>query len=209
MASAAFSDYDGIAHHDHRVVLRRATWEDYERLLAMRGDHSAPRYTYLEGELEITSPSRSHEAIKSLIGCLIEVWCLERNIEFETLGSWTLKDRAVQRGIEPDECYVFGAKRDATGPDLAIEVIWTHGGIDKLEVYRKLGVAEVWTWSKGTIQVHVLNTELSTDVNTDHYEQSAESRVLPGLDHAELATFLDQPTTSAAIRAYRARLQGR
>jgi hypothetical protein len=28
-------------------------------------------------------------------------------------------------------------------PDIAIEVVWTSGGIDKLEVYRGLDVPEV------------------------------------------------------------------
>ena len=34
----------------------------------MRGDHSAPRFAYLEGEVEIMSPSQTHEGIKSMIG---------------------------------------------------------------------------------------------------------------------------------------------
>lgn len=199
MSAAASAGYDGIAHHDHIVILSGVTWEDYERLLEIRGDRSAPRYTYLEGELELLSPSRSHEAIKSLIGRLIEVWCLERGVEFETLGSWTLKNPAQERGVEPDQCYVFGSKSNAQSPDLAIEVIWTHGGLNKLDVYRKLGVAEVWTWSKGAIQIHVLKN--------DQYEASTRSVLLPGLDHLELATFLDERTTSVAMRAYHARLQ--
>lgn len=32
------------------------------------------------------SPSRDHESIKSIIGCLVEVYCLERNIEFPSSG---------------------------------------------------------------------------------------------------------------------------
>jgi len=46
----------------------------------MRGDHSVPRISYLGGEIEIMSPSRTHEAIKSLIGRLLETYCLEREI---------------------------------------------------------------------------------------------------------------------------------
>ncbi len=40
-------------------------------------------------------------------------------------------------------------------PDLAIEVIWTSGGIDKLESYRGLGVGEVWFWREGRMEVFV------------------------------------------------------
>ncbi len=98
MAAPALADFDGITHYDHRVFLREVAWEDYQRLLEIRGDHSAPRYTYLEGDLEIMSPSKTHEAIKSMIGRLVEVWCLEKGIEFCALGSWTLQNKQARRG---------------------------------------------------------------------------------------------------------------
>ena len=76
---------------DHFVFLHDISWNDYERLLRMRGDHSAPRISYLEGEVEIMSPSRTHEGIKSLIGCLVEAYCLERGIRFQPLGGVDLE----------------------------------------------------------------------------------------------------------------------
>lgn len=194
------SDHDPIATHDHIVRLHDVSWADYERLLEIRGEHSAPRYTYLEGELEIMSPSKTHEAVKSVIGCLVEVWCLENGVEFSTLGSWTVKDREVQRGAEPDECYVFGKATDSVAPDLAIEVVWTSGGINKLEVYRKLGVNEVWYWSRGRINVYLLRNE--------QYELAPASQALPGINLRQLEGFVNEPTTSAAILAYRAALRG-
>ncbi len=177
------------------MILRGVTWADYQRLLEVRGDRSAPRLTYLEGRVEIMSPSRSHESIKSIIGCLVEVYCLERGIEFTTYGSWTLEDKAADRGAEPDECFVFGEVADPKRPDLAIEVVWTSGGIDKLEVYRKLGVREIWFWKRGVITPYVLRG--------DTHEEIPSSDALPGIDLALLATHLDRPTTSAAIRDYR------
>jgi len=199
IASAELRDRDNVRHEDHFVHLDGVTWADYERLLEIRGDHSAPRITYLEGTLEIMSPSASHESIKSMIGCLVEVWCLERDIEFTTYGSWTLKNRRAKRGAEPDECYVFGSVAAKKRPDLAIEVIWTSGGIDKLEVYRKLGVPEVWIWDAERIVVYRLRGE--------RYAATARSVVLRGIDLEELASFIDRPTTSRAIRDYRAALK--
>jgi Uma2 family endonuclease len=85
------------------------------------------------------SPSRTHAEIKSYIGCLVEAWCLERSVEFTPYGSWTLKSKQEKRGAEADECYVFGPNpKRKSRPDVAIEVVWTSGGIDKLKVYRKL-----------------------------------------------------------------------
>ena len=198
--AAALASRDEASNADHIVHLHDVSWEDYERIMAIRGDKSAPRISYLEGELEIMSPSRDHEAIKSWIGRLVEVWCLVHDVTFSTVGSWTVKDRAVKRGAEPDECYLFGEHDpDATRPDLAIEVVWTSGGLDKLEIYRKLGVREVWYWRKGIITVHA--------ARGDRYEPVDGSEVLPGIDLEQLTRYLDRPTTSAAIRDYRAALE--
>jgi len=195
------TDYDGASREDHFVHLRGLTWQDYERLLEIRGEKSVPRYTYLEGELEIMSPSMTHESITSTLGRLIEVWCSEHGIEFTALRSWTLKEQKAERGAEPDECYVFGSDyRSATRPHLAIEVVWTHGGINKLEVYRMLGVREVWYWSRGNIQPYELVDE--------QYQAIDASKVLAGINLRELARFIDSPTMSHAIREYKKALTG-
>lgn len=196
---AQYEQHDDRPIEDHIVCLSDVSWEDYERLLAMRGDCSAPRIAYLEGVVEIMSPSRTHESLKSMIGRLVEVYCLERDIPFNTLGSWTLQSADRSRGAEPDECYVFGAQ-DASRPHLAIEILWTSGRIDKLDIYRKLGVAEVWYWRKGHIRPYGLRD--------DRYVPLVASEALPGLDLDLLTSFLDRPTTYEAIRAYREVLRG-
>ena len=201
MLARRLADHDDTPVDDQIVVLRGATWADYQRLLALRGEVSSPRVAYLEGGLEIRTPSRAHEALKFNIGRLLEVWCLEQEIEFSGYGSWTLEGREQDRGIEPGECYVFGEVREPVRPDLAIEVVWTSGGLDKLEIYRKLGVREVWFWRRGQLTAHVLRG--------DAFVASSESEVLPGIDLAELASFLDRPTASLAIREYRAALLSR
>jgi Uma2 family endonuclease len=185
---------------DDVVLLRDATWADYQRLLELRGDRSAPRLAFLEGALEIMTPSRFHEVLKSLIGRLVEVWCLEQGVEFSVYGSWTLESKEAERGIEPDECYVFGDVAEPERPDLAIEVAWSPPRVDKLAIYARLGVPEVWIWRRERISIHTLRG--------DSYEESPASQVLPGIDLDELASFLDRPTASQAIRAYRARLAG-
>ena len=73
--------------------------------------------------------------------------------------------------------------------------------MNKLEIYRRLGVREVWIWRRGQIQVHALRG--------DEYEPLPASEVLPGIDLDELASYLDRPTTSRAMREYRAALETR
>ena len=196
--AAALREHDDMPNADHIVVLHGVSWEDYERILEIRGDKSAPRIRYLEGELEIMSPSRDHEQIKSFIGRLLETWCIDRGIEMTPFGSWTLKEKPKKRGAEADECYIFGTERRER-PHLAIEVEWTRGGLDKLEIYEKLGVDEVWIWRKGVIEVYVLTA--------GKFKLSQHSRQLPDFDLSLLASMLDRDTLTQAVRDYRRALK--
>ena len=60
--AAALREHDHAPNADQIIVLHDVTWEDYERVLEIRGDKSAPRINYLEGELEIMSPSQGSRA---------------------------------------------------------------------------------------------------------------------------------------------------
>lgn len=181
---------------DQRLVLHHMSWSHYETLLALRGEAPVPRMAFLDGAIELMSPSKDHERIKSYLGRLIETYALERGIELSPYGSWTLRSEPRQGGIEPDECFIVGTDQSAERPDLAIEVVWTSGGLDKLDVYRRLGVAEVWQWRGGAIAIFLLGD--------DGYARSPRSRCFPELDVGLLATYLDYPTVTQAIRAFRA-----
>jgi Uma2 family endonuclease len=184
---------------DQHVILHGMTWKDYEILLAVRGDRSGVHMYYLNGAVEFMSPSRSHEEVKKTLARLLEAYCDERGIELSGYGSWTLRSAPKERGAEPDECYTVG-ETNKDVPDLAIEVVWTHGGLDKLEIYRGLGVAEVWMWDREEgLRVFALSCE--------RYEPRTRSAFLPELDPAWLVGFLDRPTQSQAVRALRAALR--
>src|SRR5262245_22448626 len=185
---------------DQRVVMYGMTWSQYEALLALRGDVAGPRLAYLHGALEIMSPSKDHERIKSYIGCLIEAYALERDVELSPYGSWTLNNALEEAGVEPDECYILGADQSPELPHLAIEVNWTSGGIDKLAIYSRLGVAEVWIWEDDEIHLFALAN--------DGYERVTRSRVLPGIDVALLTSLLERPTALQAVKALREALRG-
>ncbi|HUE90040.1 MAG TPA: Uma2 family endonuclease, partial [Vicinamibacterales bacterium] len=183
---------------DQRVVTYGVPWAHYEAQLALRGERASPRIAYLEGAMELMSRSKDHERIKAFIGRLIETYALERGIDLSPYGAWTLKAAPRQSGREPDECYLVGDQtRDI--PDLAIEVVWTSGGIDKLEIYRRLGVGEVWVWKESVITVHVLRE--------NRYEHTAQSALFPDLDVNLLAGFLQQPTVLQAVTAFREALR--
>jgi Uma2 family endonuclease len=136
-----------------------------------------------------------------MIGRLVEAWCLENGVDITPYGSWTLESKAAERGVEPDECYVLGDVPDPERCDLAIEVIWTSGGIDKLKVYRGLGVREVWLWKRGKLEVFSLRD--------DNYSLLHESELLRGIDLVELARFVNRQPMTRAVKEYRATLRKR
>jgi Uma2 family endonuclease len=101
--------------------------------------------------------------------------------------------------VEPDESFIVGANQEKEVPDLAIEVVWTSGGIEKLEIYRRLGVGEVWFWKEGRIEVHLLHE--------DRFVLAGRSRLFPDLDLELICPLLGHPTASQAVRALREALR--
>jgi Uma2 family endonuclease len=186
---------------DQFVCLHGVSFLEYEALLQMRGDSSVPRITYLRGELELMTPSRYHENDKKRFARLLEAWAEETGTELEGVGSWTLKNSKEERGAEPDECYTVGRvpESDDDRPDLAIEVIWSSGGINKLEVYRKLAVREVWIYERGTLRFFALRSE--------QYEQITRSEILPGVEPDLFIRCMAERTQAEAVRALRRSMQ--
>jgi Uma2 family endonuclease len=180
---------------DQRIIMHGVRWDQFEAILALRGDAAGPRITYLRGELELMSPSRNHESIKKLLARMVELYALEKDIELSAYGSWTLRNAPKERALEPDECYIIGDARIKNAPDLAVEVIWTSGGLDKLEVYRALGVEEVWLWRDGTIRMYRLSG--------DHYTDLAHSLAFPDLDVSRLARLADYEDQTQALMKFR------
>lgn len=199
VTSAQIPAGEHVPTADQRLVRYGISWSHFEAQLELRGDVSTPRMAYLEGAMELMTPSRDHERIKSFIGALIEAYALERSIELSPYGGWTLREAPRLAGIEPDECYIVGADQSPQIPDLAIEVRWTSGGLDKLEIYRRLEVGEVWFWRDDRIEVFVLDG--------GEYEEVGSSRLFPDLDVQLLCSMLSYPTLTAAIRAFRRTLQ--
>ena len=197
-ATATTASAAAAREEDQRIFMRGVTWSEYEALLAIRGERAGIRIAYLKGDLELMTPSIDHESIKTRIARLLECCAEERGIDLNGYGSWTIKSAPRERGAEPDECYIVGVDRKPA-PDLAIEVVWTHGGLDKVEIYRGLRVREVWVWREGEIEVHALRG--------DAYERVPRSELVPDLDLVMLTGFLDRPSQTQAVREFRAALR--
>jgi Uma2 family endonuclease len=166
---------------EEKFISSGVSWQMYEALLIKLEDNFHYRITYLDGILEIVSPSIRHESIKKRLAILLERYLYKRRIHFKPMGSSTIKKQLLKAGAEPDECYCIGEAKNI--PDLAIEVTVTSGSIDKLEIYRRLGVTEVWFWESSKLKLyHKREEEPSRFLQTKGYEQIDISEVLPELN---------------------------
>lgn len=187
-------------------IITGVSWEQYETLLADLGDSLAYRVAYLDGVLEIVSPSRRHETAKTRIGDLLLIYFLETDTEYFPMGSTTLKRQKEQVGGEPDESYCIGTDKEF--PDLVIEVVVTSGGIKRLELFKRLGIREVWFWQNNQFALYYLREEIPfLFAQTFGYEPIKQSEVLPNLDMTLLAECVRSPNPLAAAKEFRWRLQ--
>ncbi|MGV3622106.1 MAG: Uma2 family endonuclease [Archangium sp.] len=166
-------------------------WDEFERFLELRGDQAGARLTYLDGVMEIMSPSSSHEADKCRLRRLLEMWALHEDLDLASFGSATFKNRSQCVGLEAAESYAIG-RIDVDAPDLALEL---GSGIDKLDAYHRLGVPEVWFWEANKLLIY--------QHRTTGYVKRAKSAVLPSLDVKFFSTFIAEPDQLRAVRNFR------
>jgi len=136
-------------------------WRGYGKILDAIGTGHT-RVTYDTGRLELLSPSPEHKISKKLLGSLVEIVLDDRATGYVAGGSTTFRRKALDKGLEPDECFwiencksMVGVKRWIPRihppPDLAIEIEVSESIISRLPILAALGVPEVWRFRKGVV----------------------------------------------------------
>jgi Uma2 family endonuclease len=191
--------------------LHNVRWKTYEELAADSRDNASPRLTYDRGTLEIVSPSSEHEESNSAIEAIIQVVAEEWDIDFRNLGSTTFKREDLERGFEPDACFYvqnvdrIRGQRDIDlaldpAPDLVVEIDITNPSLEKMPIFARLGIPEVWRYQRAVLTILVLDQGA-------YHEQEA-SRAFPLLTRTVLNDFLAQshrqrrPNWLRGIRAW-------
>lgn len=191
---------------EERYLADGVSWQAYEAVLAKLGDRAGYRVSYLDGVLEIMAPSRRHENGKKHIATLLEIYFVATNTEYFPMGSTTLRLEAQEAGVEPDESYCLGVDKEF--PDLAIEVVVTSGGLNRLAIYRRLGVQEVWFWQQERFTLYHLHEAQPVRFPETHgYETVPRSELLPALDIDLLTACVRQSHPLAAAQTFRAGLR--
>jgi Uma2 family endonuclease len=156
---------------EQRITYDDRTWEQFKLIEQGLAGLSGLRLFYFDGKVEILMPSKSHELFKKSIAVLVEAFLFEREIEFEATGSMTQRLEGFA-SAEADESYRIGEF------GLVVEVIFTSGRLDKLGLYRAIGINEVWFWEDGVLSLFHLGE--------DGYERVDRS-LIPGLDAIDVA----------------------
>src|SRR5438876_2601888 len=91
------------------------------------------------------------------------------------------------RSCAPDEPQVRGKRRIDLRvdppPDLALEVDVTHRSLDRMSIYARLGVPEVWRLDAGGLSCQVLQPD-------GRYAEQTHSLAFPQFAPVELTAYL-------------------
>lgn len=162
------------------ITIPNLSWLEFENILEELGQKRNLRLAYSYQCLEIMSPSPEHERVKILISDLVKIMLRVEGKSWEALGSTTLKNKMMEAGVEPDECFYIKNYQAVIGkdrldleqdppPDLAIESDVTS--LTETNSYQALGVPELWVYSQGKLIIYVLQGK--------EYQESSFSPIFP------------------------------
>ncbi|MEH2041270.1 MULTISPECIES: Uma2 family endonuclease [unclassified Nostoc] len=183
------------------LLFEGMTWREFKAVEQLL-DRPGYRLSFLNGILEIRRmPGEPHETVKKRIAALLELYLLMAGFDFTPTGSMTLESETVAVKREADESYKLAPGRML--PDLAIEVVFSSGGINKLDAYKRLKIKEVWFWEDGVLEVYHLRGE----GNTLHYEKVSSSEEVKGIDLDLLLRCMNMVNHVEAIKTFQQALQ--
>jgi Uma2 family endonuclease len=148
-----------------QILLTDVSWQQFENILVDLGEHRSARVSYSYDRLEIMVPLPEHEKAKEIIGDIIKILLDRLSIDYDSLGSTTLKSERMTQGVEPDACFYIQNQPSILGktrldlntdppPDLAVEIDLTSRTL--LDNYLLLGVPELWRYGKQGLQIEIL-----------------------------------------------------
>ncbi len=173
-----------------RPLIERAIWMDW-REMGRRVFVDGPR-----GFISFMSPSRVHERYAEAVGDVARAAGRQLGLRLSSQGSSRFRHPKTNRMVEPDACFYFGSKAETwlelwtenretatqwarkTPEDLVVEVERTHGDEEKPDLYRAVGVTEMWRVdvpASGPAVVVILDLQAAGGVR-----EADQSLVLPG-----------------------------
>jgi Uma2 family endonuclease len=188
------------------IQISGISWDSYLSLLQELGDNRATRLAYNNGTLEIRMPGQPHEALNRVLAAIALTLAEEFGFEFNDLGSMTMNQPQLNKGIEPDSCFYIQNAQPGQGlgetiandipPDLALEVDIANRSDSKLSIYQAMRVPEIWLYQQGLLKIKHLEI--------DQYIDSPISRAFPSITAEQLNQWLELRRTGTDLTVVRA-----
>jgi Uma2 family endonuclease len=170
------------------------SWREYTRMLRAFAERPGYRLTYDRGTLEIMSPLFAHEFGADLLGRFVVVLTEELGLPIQAARSTTFRRRRMRRGLEADHSWWIAHAAQIRGkeridlrvdppPDLAIEVDLTRRSIDRMGIYARLRVPEVWRKDASGLTFNVLQAD-------GRYAEQSHSLAFPQFTPSDLTAHL-------------------
>ncbi|MEM9216576.1 MAG: Uma2 family endonuclease [Cyanobacteria bacterium P01_F01_bin.150] len=114
------------------------------------------------------------------------------------MGSTTWRRQELAKGLEADKCYYIQNEAVIRGrdeidlaidppPDLAIEINNTRSSLNRLDIYARLGIPEVWRFDGTSLTIYRL-------IDGEYIAQE-RSMVLPLLKREDILQLLQKSQT--------------
>jgi Uma2 family endonuclease len=183
-----------------QLVIIKGDWAKFKLIQQGCAESPSIRVSYFDGTIEIVMPARSHEIFSDVFHVLLSLYLFHMGIDFLGTGSADQEAEGIA-AAQPDRSYCIDGIKPI--PDLSIEVVFSSGGINKLERYQAIGVPEVWFWEDGVLGLYHLRPNA--------YERIDRSE-LPGLQDLDLDVFkrcllIGETSTAEAMKALNTYLQ--
>lgn len=181
-----------LTQPEQNLKLPGISWQTYQTLMSELNTRRL-RVTYNRGILEIMGRSPDHEIYKKLLGRFVETLAEELRISLYPLGSTTCNRSDLRYGLEPDECFYIQNRTAVKGkkhldltqdppPDLVIEIDLTNQSKNRLEIFAKLGVPEIWCYNGVSLTIYQLHNKI--------YIPSEQSRAFETIPVEKIDQFL-------------------
>jgi tetratricopeptide (TPR) repeat protein len=186
-------------------LLHNVSWEEFENILAAMSDNRSSRVAYDRGTLEIIMPTQTHEYYKEIISFLVQELADEMGKDCEPYGSTTWRRKAKEAGAEPDNSFYIQNESLVRGrvdidldqdppPDLVLEIDYTSKSLDRMPIYARLGVPELWRYDNNTLSIYQLQA--------GKYNEADTSPTFGGFPARDIPSFIEQ-NISAGRRVLR------
>ncbi|MFM9963336.1 MAG: Uma2 family endonuclease [Planctomycetaceae bacterium] len=194
---------------DQHLTLWDVDWDAYKQIAeGLTGRHV--RLTYENGRLDLMTISSKHGILCRLFTALIRVLAEELDVPILACGDMTCENEPALKALEPDECFYIQNELLVRGkddldltvdppPDLAVEIELSRARPNRMSIYARLRVPEVWRYKGKTLTCSLLT-------ETGHYTESDFSRAFPQLPLSELLRFVERRTQTdenSLVRSFR------